>query len=351
MSRRKKLNAQEITNNVIKNAVNTMIKYISIISIFVSLALIAMLYLGPEIDLATGIVIRLAVPSVVLAVSITIIYELWVKNGRRNAYEEKEYQELLELYGNKSENLHYPTAQEFLDYELERRYLVEQDRIARKIHRETEFLHKIEYGIELKKTLKKKLSIKDWWEYHTVKQNIRILNKALNTIKIVMPYEKSEEFDYLRYNIQDIIYKEYSPNDTKKHLNNARRKKYIYTYTFTLGGLNILSIGGSMGNVWIAIIMTSLAAVALLYSVAQGFSVGYHNIKVISTGVYKTANSFLDQAVAYCRKTNKDLYYKGPTEFRTSRVDNIISVVQVNPVMVEKEVDIFTKAAREVTQS
>jgi len=346
MSRRVKLTAQQRADNVIKNTLNAIIKYISIIAIFVSLGIILLLYLGPEINLTSGIVFRLAVPSIVLAISTTIVYELWIRNGRSNACEEEDYKKLLALYLVKSENLHYPTTQEFLDEELTRRYQVEYDRLTRKLVRENELLSKLR-----KQRLpgSKKPTLKDRWELYITKSNIKTLSRAIDTIRVTMPYEKSEEFDYLRYNLEDVIYKEYAPGDTKKHLRHRRVKTYVKVYTFTIIGLNILSIGGSMGNLWVAVIMTSLAAITLLSTVVSGFSTGYHNIRVVSTGVYKTANSFLDQAVAYCKRTGKDLYYKGPTEFRAASV--IVPVPPVIPVVVEKEADIFTKAAQEVTQS
>lgn len=346
MGRRNKFKA----DTLVKNTIVTMIKYISTISIFVSLGLILLLYLGPEINLAAGLVFRLAVPSVVLSISVTIVYELWVTNGRNNAYQEIEYQDLLKQYAAKSENLHYPTLQEFLDHERERRYQVEYDRLSRILTREEELLSKIEQHIELRKSNGHKTKFRDRYDRWQSKTIIRKVAKMRDTIKVTMPYEKSEEFDYLRYNLQDIVYKEYSPNDTKKHLAKARTKKYIKTFTFTILGLNILSIGGTMGNIWVAIIMTSLAAVTLIYSVVQGFSTGYNNIKIVSTGVYKTGNSFLDQAVAYCKREGKELYYRGPTDFRQFEPKPVDPIPTFTPpIMVEKENDIFAKASKEVT--
>lgn len=340
-SKKIKIPTQQRTNQAIKNTVNTVVKNISIIAIFVSIGLIALLYLGPEINLNTTLVFRLAVPSVVLAISLTIVYELWITNGRRSAYEEEEYQNLLKSYAVKSDGLHYPTLQEFLDYERDRRYLVEYDRLTRSLEREQNLLHKM--------VSNSSPTWRDRYDQWIVSRNVNKLIRAKETIRIYMPFEKSEEFDYLRYNLQDIVYKEYSPSDTKRHLTKARTKKYTGTFTFTIVGLNILSIGGSMGDLWVALIMTSLAVVALVYSVFQGFSVGYHNVKIISTGVYKTGNSFLDQAVAYCKRKTKDLYYKGTTEFR-----EYLASVQVEDVPtpeVKVEDDIFTKARNEVTRT
>lgn len=328
-------------NDIIKNTLNTMIKYISIIAIFVSIGLILVLYLGPEINLATSLVFRLAVPSVILTISSLVIFELWIANGRRSAFEEEDYTKLLKVYDTKSDGLYYPVLQNFLDWERNRRYIVEEDRLKRLLEREEAILDKLET------TNSKKW--RDKWNRWQTRLAIRHYRRDLDTIKVSMPYEKSEEFDYLRYNIQDIIYKEYAPSDTKRHLVKARTKKYANTITFTLVGLNILSIGGAMGNIWVAIIMTSLALVALLMSVIKGFSVGYNNIKVISTGVYKTANSFLDQAVAYCMREKKDLYYKGVTEFReASKNEPEQDTSKLNSHPID---DIFTKAALEVTET
>lgn len=349
MSKRK-LNLQQKTDQAIKNAVNTLIKYISVIAVFVSLTVIIMLYAGPEINLTTGIVFRLAVPSVVLSISVVIVYELWVINGRRNGFEEEDYQNLLKEYMTKSDNLDYKTAQEFLDDEYVRRYVVEEKRLQRKLQKERELLPKIEALFDKEKRGKRKPNLIDLYELLMCRHNIKVLLRALSTIRVSMPYEKSEEFDYLRYNMQDVVYKEYSPEDAQKHLNKRRARKYINTFTFTLIGLNILSIGGTMGDFWSALILSALAAVTLVFTVIQGFTDGYNNIKIVSTGIYKTANSFIDQAVAYCKHAGKELYYKGPTEYR--ELPTPAKVIEVTPTLpVVKEDDIFAKAEKEVTRS
>ena len=337
--------SQQKANNKIKTAINTMIKNISVIAIFVSLGVIALLYLGPEINLATNLVFRLAVPSVVLAISITVIYELWLKNGRRSAYEEEDYQTLLKEYTKKSDGLHYPTLQKFLDYERNRRYIVEEDRLTRIIERETSVLNKLNCNPD--KNIKDQIYIK--W----LTGKLSRLIKIRSSINVFIPYEKSEEFDYLRYNLQDVIYKEYSPNDSRKHLTKARTKKYTFVFTFSIVGFNLLSIGGAMGDPWVALIMTVLAALSLMYSVVMGFSTGYHNIKVISTGVYNTANSFIDQAVAYCKRINEDLYYKGTTEFKELPIEDTLPILDGSEFFEEDEQlekNLFTKAEQEVTK-
>ena len=292
-------------NQGVKNAVNKMIKNISVIAVFVSLGIIALLYIGPDIQFTSEVVFRLAVPSFVLAISVTIIYELWVTNGRRTGREEQEYIDLLAKYAVKSDKLHYPTMQDFLDYERDRRYDVEYDRLTRMLEREQSLLDKLK-NTEIKKKF-------DNFRIYLCEKRIRKITRARDTIKIKMPYEKSEEFDYLRYNVNDVIYKEYRPGDAKAHMAKRRAKRHSLAITFVLVGLNILSIGGSMGNLWVALIMTVLAAFSIMFAIVTGFSDGYNNIKVVSTGVYKTAVSFCDQAVAYCIREDKDLYYNGPT--------------------------------------
>lgn len=339
---------QQKMDKAVKSAISAMIKNISVIAIFVSLGVILLLYLGPEINLARTVVFRLAVPSIVLAISITIVNELWIKNGQRSASEEKGYEDLLKTYADKSDGLYYPTMQEFLDYERDRRYIVEYDRLTRILEREQSIIEKMQANPN-KNTLDQ-LRIKA--------ANKRIIKniKYRDAIKIRMPYEKSEEFDYLRYNLQDIVYKEYSPNDTRRHLTKARTKKYTSVFTFAIVGLNILSIGGSMGDIWTAVIMTVMAAASLMYAVVKGFSTGYHNINIISTGVYKTANSFIDQAVAYCKKKSKDLYYNGVTEFRQYEptIEDEPSNLDGSEFFEELEqleMNLFGKAEREVTKT
>lgn len=338
MAKRVRRGAQEQVNTIIKNTINTMIKSISIIAIFISLGVILLLYLGPEIKLATSMVFRLAVPSVLLAISILIVYELWLQNGRRSASDEIDYQELLKLYTEKSDSLYYPTLQEFLDSERKRRYEVEYDRITRLLDREKALLSKLENNPNKDRKDKRRI--------RKSRKTVNIFMKAREYIQVDMPYEKSEEFDYLRYNIQDVIYKEYSPDDANRYLKKKRSKKYFSTVLYSVVGLNLLSIGGSMGNIWVAIIMTTLSAISLVFAIVSGFSAGYHSINVISTGIYKTANSFLDQAVAYCKRTHKDLYYKGATEFREPKP---IEIKLPLDDKLDEEIDIFAKAAREVT--
>lgn len=335
-------NRKLTTNSVIKNTINTIIKQISIIAIFISLAVIALLYIGPDIKLDIGFQTKLALTSGVLAISSSVLYELWLKNGRIEASNETEYRDLLKTYSQKSDGLHYPTLQEFLDYERQRRYDVEYDRLDRILEREKSLLEKMEKSPYQK--------FVDKIRRRSCKRRIRRIVRALDRIKIYMPYEKSEEFDYMRYSIQDIVYKEYSPKDTNNHLIKARTKKYSTTLTLTIVGFNFFSIGSSMtNNLWQAAIMFVLAALSLLMAVIGGFSTGYNNIKIVGTGVYNTANSFLDQAVAFCRRHRKDLYYKGLTEFREYKPEEPKIVLPVTPSIPVQ--DIFTKATIVVTET
>lgn len=330
---KKIVEAKNVRTNIIKNALSTMIKHISVIAIFIAIAVVSLIYLGPEINFNLGFVPKLAVASVVLALSVAMLYELWLKKGRIEASEEEIYKERLTIYSRKSDGLFYPTLQEFLDYERQRRYDVEKDRLIRILEREKSILHKLE-------TEEKKRRLKIYWS----KKRINYIMKAINTVKITIPYEKSEEFDYLRYSIQNVINKEYSPKDTSRHLVKKRARKYTNTFTFAIVGFNILSITSTLNeNIWQAVIMITLAILTLLYAVIGGYTTGYTNISVINLGVYNTAISFLDQAVAYCQRNNKDLYYRGTTEFRDKLPEEIL------PEPVKETEDFFTKATISVT--
>lgn len=320
----KTINTQEI----VKNTLQKIIKNISIIAIFLSLLLILMTYLAPELKFDINLITKMAVSSVILCLSNMLIYELWVKNGSDNAREETDYQTLLKTYDKKSDGMNYDTMQLCIDHEEKRRYDVEYDRLTRIIDRDTNLLEKLEVieyekvevegqvPTEIKKKASEKLRI--WY----LKRKISRLTKARDTIVIKLPYAKSEEFDYLRYNLEDSIYKEYAPNDTKRYLGSHRMKKYIFIVTFTMIGINILSFGASFGqNILMAIFMTMLAAVSIILSLVTGFSNGYHSIKIVSTGVYKTANEFIDRSIAYCKTIGKDLYYKEPAKEEKPKED------------------------------
>jgi len=335
-------------NKYVKNIVVSLSKYVSMIFLFISVGIIALLYLGPDITMASSIKFRLAVPSIVLAGSGAVLYELWIKNGKEEAFGEKPYQDLLTIYINKSEGLHYPSLQDFLDYEYRRRYQVEYDRITRLLEREEAIEKKLSQSVY--PGIATKLSIKK------AQRNIVRYTRKRDKIKINMPYDKSEEFDFLRYSVEDLVHKEYSPKDTKKDLALARAKRHPRKITMAVIGFNILTIGGAMGDIWTAVIMTLLAAVSLAMAAITGFKTGYRNIKVVSTGVYKTANSFLDQAYAYCQREGKDLYYTtkpkvNPIELAMRNMTNDLDGSEFLEDLEQIENhDIFTRAEKMVAK-
>ena len=308
------------TQEVVKNTLQKIIKNISIIAIVLSLLLILMTYLALKLEFTIDVIPTMAFSSVILCLSNMLIYELWVKNGSDNAREETEYQTLLKTYNKKSDGMNYDTLQLCIDHEEKRRYDVEYDRLTRIIDRDTKLLEKLEVveyekvkvegqvPTEIKKKASEKLRL--WY----LKRKISRLTKARDAIVIKLPYAKSEEFDYLRYNLEDSIYKEYAPNDTKRYVGSHRTKKYVFIITFTMIGINTLSVNVSNGNILIAIFMTMLAAVSIISSLVTGFNNGYNSIKIVSTGVYKTANEFIDRSIAYCKTIGKDLYYKEPAK-------------------------------------
>jgi hypothetical protein len=81
--------------------------------------------------------------------------------------------------------------------------------------------------------------------------------------------------------------------------------------TFTLIGMTaVYPVFSAEYGILEAIFMTILGAGSLVFSLVSGFSNGDHSIRVVSTGVYKTANEFIEKANGYCTKEKKFLYYK-----------------------------------------
>lgn len=318
----------------VKSVIQKVILNISIIAIFVALTVIALAYAGLNFDLSTGIVWKVAVPSIVLAISSIVIYELWLKNGAESARNEKEYQDLVRTYDLKSKNLNDDIMQEALDAEKERRYKVEEHKLDQIINR-----------------LQKSINTT------TSKTRLRYLNKKLKrTLKlkdnlvVVLPFSRSEQFDELRYTTKATKFKEYKPNDTQVYLRTQRTKKYISILTTTIVGLNAITVSAGASNWLVAIFMTILAAVSLLMSLIFGFSAGYTSISVSSTGIYKTALSFIDKAQAYCLKYNKNLYYsiKEPTD----DIPELLGRVSQTQEEFDQELEdkLFTRAELEVTK-
>lgn len=321
------------TETVVKGILKRLIRNMAIVGTVIALVVLIALFFGPEVNLDLRFFTRLTVVSIILCISIIVVYELWCKTGQNKAREEDDYNELLKEYDRLSLNMDYSTMQEYLDYEEKRRYNVEYDRLTRLIVRDTDLLDKMTKEIEERKkqasTLDTKIknnrrkarkllrvSIEDRIKMSTLRKRIKWNTRKRTNIVIKLPYVKAEEFDYLRYNLNTESFKEYSPNDTKRYLRFHRSKRYIQSITVALFGINMLSFGTAMaGNIWYGIFMTVLSIVALLATIVSGYSVGYKSVSIISAGVYKTANEYISKAQVYCERNNKVLYYKEPPKY------------------------------------
>ena len=337
---------------IVKSVLTKLIKSMSIIAVGVTLIIMLLLYLGPEVTLDIHFFTRVTVISVVLCISLLIIYELWCKTGQDRAREEKDYQDLLKEYDEKSAFMDYSTMQEYLDYEEKRRYDVEYDQYTRLINRDEELLKKIKDEIQsnkekaskLEKTKQNKkkirrlmhVSIEDRWKIKVLTRRIKSNTRRRTNIVINMPYTKSEEFDYLRYNISSTGFKEYSPNDTKRYLNRHRATRYTRSITIAIFGINMLSFGTTMqSNIWYALFMLAITACTLLMSVVSGFSTGYKSISIVSTGTYKTANEYINKARIYCDRHGKILYYQD-----IDREKDKLEMRETSEEKIEKDADI-----------
>ena len=319
---------KKATEDIVKDLMKNVVKYISVIAIILVILVMAFIYFGPEITLNFSLITKFTVASIVLCISMLIIYELWSKNGQEKGREDKEYIDTVDEFTRLSSNMDYASMQSYLDYEEKRRYDVEYDTYTRLITRDTDLLTKLMTDIETRKESAKNLDPKDKNNKRKIKKltkvsledkiKIRSLNKRIkmNTrrranIIVRLPYVKSEEFDYLRYNLNTDSFKEYSPDDTKKFLRFHRTKRYMQSITLAIFGINMISIGTTMsGNWWYAIFMTMLTIVSIILVVFSGFSVGYKSISIVSLGVYKTANEYINKAIVYLQKEGKSLYYK-----------------------------------------
>lgn len=325
---------EQKVQKAVKSVIQKVILNISIIAIFVSLAIIALAYMGLDFSLAGGIVLKVMVPSIILTISTLIIYELWLRNGAESARSEKEYQDLLSHYDVKSKNISEDILQEFLDAEKDRRYKVEENRLDKAIEKITKTLNTVNNKVRQKRLNRK----------------LKILLKHKDNIDISLPFSRSEQFDELRYTIKDNKFKEYKPNDTQIYLTKQRLKKYTTAISFTLIGINIISVSVSASNWLVALFMTAIAAISLIAALIAGFNVGYTSVSVYNTGVYKTAINFIDKAQAYCLKYNKSLYYiaKDPKD----DIPELLTKSTETKETLEQEIgkNLFTRAAEEVTK-
>ena len=278
-----------------------------------------MCYAGLTFSINVKIVATIAVSSIVLATSSLIIYELWVKSGIQNAKEQTEYTNLLSTYETKAKGLNSEVMQEFIEAEKKRRFDVEEKKITTEIER----LDKIQEHIKDSK------SIIDKYRFKWNKLKLLKLYKAKDNIVIDMPYKYSEQFDQLRYSAGDSEYKEFKPHDALIYFRKKRISKYTMLLTTTLVGINSISLTVGGQNWIIALFMTAISAVTLIASLVSGFTSGYNSIAISSTGVYKTAISFIEKAEVYCNKYNKKLRDTDivitdeiPKEYKTSNTEN-----------------------------
>lgn len=308
---------EQKSQKLIKTTIQNIIAKISIIAVFIALIVVSISYAGLKFSITLSLVVSVAIPSIILAISCIILYELWIKTGRDDARSEKDYSDLVKEYQRKSNNLNEEVMQEFIEAEKVRRYDVEYNRITHEIDRITKIVTMLEELDKRSKLEDIRLSIN--------KRRLVKLTKARECIVVDMPYTYSEQFDQLRYAADESKLKEYKPNDTAVYMSKRRARKYSMILTTTLVGLNIVSpsIGGQ--NWFIALFMTLLSAIALLSALISGFSTGYNAIAISSTGVYKTAINFISKAEAYCNKYNKQLRYANitnstdiPDEFKTT---------------------------------
>jgi type IV secretory pathway VirB3-like protein len=292
---------EQKSQKLIKSTIQKLIAKISVFAVFAALIIVGISYAGLTFSISLKVIVSVAIPSIILALSCIILYELWIKTGRDDAKSEKEYIELLKEYQKQSSHLNEDVMQEFIEAEKQRRYNVEYNRLTHEIDRITKIVNMLSELKKLSKLEAIRLSIN--------KRRLVKLTKARECIIIDMPYTYSEQFDQLRYAADESKLKEYKPNDTAIYVTRRRANKYTTIITTTLIGLNIVSpsIGGQ--NWFIALFMTLLSAIALISSLISGFSTGYNSIAVSSTGVYKTALNFIDKAEAYCAKYKKQLRY------------------------------------------
>ena len=292
---------EQKSQKLIKTTIQKLISKISIFAVFAALIVVGISYAGLTFSITLNVVVSVAIPSIILALSCIILYELWIKTGRDDARSEKEYTDLLAEYQKSSNNLNEEVMQEFIEAEKQRRYNVEYNKLTHEIDRIAKIITMLE-GLDKRNKLEDvRLSIN--------KRRLVKLTKARECIVIDMPYTYSEQFDQLRYAADESKLKEYKPSDTAVYLSRRRANKYTTILTTTIIGLNIVSpaIGGQ--NWFIALFMTLLSAIALISSLISGFSTGYNSIAVSSTGVYKTALNFISKAEAYCVKYKKQLRY------------------------------------------
>ena len=276
----------------VKNVVTRLIRNVSIIAIFLVLAIVMFTSLGAEFSLEGFLTSGFGVSSVLLSVGSIMLYELWLKNGQANGKEEQDYKDCIEEFQKKSKNISPERMQQFIEAERERRYKVEEKRISKEIENIDRQLQKKTLSDLARKMLQKK---KQRLEDHV--------------IEIDMPYQIAEEIDSLRYAVKDEKKREYKPNATKRYLSFHRGKKYFMTILFSMFSINLIVMGSINGN-WMNCLLSLLfAVVCITIAVISGFNIGYRSITVSNYGVYQTANDFIEKAINYCTTEGMSLYY------------------------------------------
>ena len=303
----------------VKNVVTRLIKNISIVAIFLVLAVVILTSLGAEFSVKGLLTSGFGVSSVLLTIGNLLLYELWLKNGQNNGKDEQDYKDCLADFESKSKNIHSDRMQNFIEYERERRYAVEEKKIQKELDLLERKLSKQNLSPRAKKyLLKRKQMLQD------------------SVIIVDMPYKVSEELDALRYSVKDERKREYKPNDTRLYLRKQRLTKYSTTTFFAVFSINLIVMGGLNGAWMEALFSFLVAVVTIIISITTGFSNGYTSITVSNYGVYKTANDFIDKAVSWCTSKGFSLYYLDDEE--QTKVINFMDLV---PYLIDEPDDYY----------
>lgn len=321
-----KKNWSQRSGDVIKNVVTRLVKNISIVAIFLVLAVVILTSLGAEFSLAALLTGGFGVSSVLLTIGNLLLYELWLKNGQANGKEEQDYKDCLSDFETKSKNISPDKMQQFIEYEKQRRYEVEEKKITKELENIERKLSRSELSpLARKHLLKRKQHLQD------------------HLITVDMPYKIAEELDALRYSMRDETKKEYKPNDTKIYLRKHRAAKYTMSAFFAMFSINLIVMGTINGN-WLETLFSVIVAiVTITISITSGFSNGYNSITISNYGVYKTANDFIDKAVSWATKNGFSIYYSD--EYENKEVQFFYQNV---PYLVNEPDDYFRPIITEV---
>ena len=282
------------TKNAAKNVLSSLIRNISFIAIFIVLIIVTVAALGATFDLAGALAVGLGVASVLLLIGSIILYELWLRNGQEEGKQEEEFIKARDHFLEQSKNIHNQTLQDFIEWEKARRYNVEKYKLDKAIENIDEHIAKCSDETQGKR--KRKL---------LAKRQILIDH----VIEVDMPYILAEEFDELKYSVNDTKVKEYKPNDAKVTLIGKRLKKYAASTVFSLFSVNLIFLA-SITFTWQVLFVVLMAIVSIIIAIVTGFSTGYNLIMKNSLGIYNTANDFIDKAKTWCDIKQISLYYK-----------------------------------------